>query len=266
MAFADHADDQGICWPSIGRIAWKSGYSKRQTQAIVRLLKELGILESVGHEKGGRGTPTVYRIHTEKGAKLAPFRNLKGCGRVPKTVRPSAEKGEIPNAPESSRDVSEPSVEKSSPQGSAADQNFDASTRTSAKDDYSTTLLASLENSFPDASTERLAWAIEVVRKRAKRAGKTPGSVKYFQKSLCGIFASLDATIQDWLAEQAFQLISQASIHRSDLAEELKYLAAKNDLPYSSDFVAEAIERADQRAERDRQVRSELNVGRFVSA
>ena len=38
LALADHADDDGYCYPSVGRLAWRTGYGVRQVQ---RTLKEL---------------------------------------------------------------------------------------------------------------------------------------------------------------------------------------------------------------------------------
>ena len=44
LAFADHADDLGRCWPGIDRIAWKCGYSDRSVQRKIGALKDRGIL------------------------------------------------------------------------------------------------------------------------------------------------------------------------------------------------------------------------------
>jgi hypothetical protein len=125
LAFADHADDQGRCRPSIARVAWKSGYSKRQAQAIARDLRRAGVLEIEDHADGGRGWPIEYRIRPEKGAKLAPFNGPKGCDATAQRVRPgskrvrsSVRKGAVQRtkresilieSSEPSRTVSEPS-------------------------------------------------------------------------------------------------------------------------------------------------------------
>jgi len=110
LAFADHADDDGLAYPSIGRIAWKSGYSIRQVQTIVGELKERGILVATDGAKGGRSVATAYRICPEKGAKIAPFRPLKRVRFATERVKPTAQKGEVATAYESSVTVIEPAA------------------------------------------------------------------------------------------------------------------------------------------------------------
>lgn len=102
LALADHSDDRGSCFPSVARLAWKSGYSVRQMQAVLKALRDRGILEAVGSSVGGRGHATQYQIHPEKGAKLAPFTTervrpaaRKGCGGARKRVRSSVVKGAV---------------------------------------------------------------------------------------------------------------------------------------------------------------------------
>jgi hypothetical protein len=119
LALADHSDDRGSCYPSVARLAWKSGYSVRQMQAILKNLRVSGILEVIGSSAGGRGNATQYQIHSEKGAKLAPFSPErvrpaahKGCGEPRKRVRSSVEKGAVGRANRQSTliESSEPSV------------------------------------------------------------------------------------------------------------------------------------------------------------
>jgi hypothetical protein len=102
LALADHSDDRGFCYPSVERLAWKSSYSVRQMQAILKALRNRGILEVVGSSIGGRGHATQYLIHPEKGAKLAPFRaervrpvTRKGCGGPRERVQSSVAKGVV---------------------------------------------------------------------------------------------------------------------------------------------------------------------------
>ena len=88
LAFADHADDEGITFPSIGRIAWKTGYARRQVQVISASLRAGGLLEVMAGNRGGRSRSTLYRIRPEKGVKNAPFRPLK-------TAQSEAQKGAV---------------------------------------------------------------------------------------------------------------------------------------------------------------------------
>lgn len=116
LAMADHADDRGVCYPSVGRIAWKSGYSDRQTKTILAALRDRHVIEPMGSNVGGRGFSTRYQIHPEKGAKLAPF--ISGKSEVERServrpgvrrVKPTARKGEVATAPESSLTIIESS-------------------------------------------------------------------------------------------------------------------------------------------------------------
>lgn len=88
LAYADFADHEGgSVRPSVGYMAWKTGYSERAIQTITRELEEAGImvLEAGG---GGRDRTNRYRIDAEalpqrpswqetrasrKGAEIAPF-------------------------------------------------------------------------------------------------------------------------------------------------------------------------------------------------
>lgn len=70
LAMADHAKDDGTdCYPSIERIAWKTDYSTRQVQRVIKDLSERGILILI--RKGGRGRAAEYRIDLGK-ANIKP--------------------------------------------------------------------------------------------------------------------------------------------------------------------------------------------------
>lgn len=71
LAFADHADDEGRCWPSFQRVAHKTGYSRRQVIRICRSLKARGILERI--RQATADMPSVYRIDPSRGVKLSPL-------------------------------------------------------------------------------------------------------------------------------------------------------------------------------------------------
>lgn len=74
LALADHARDDGTyCFPSVARVAWKTGYSVRQTQRILKQLRyDLGILILV--EDGGKvGSTNQYTIDLSKAKKKKPF-------------------------------------------------------------------------------------------------------------------------------------------------------------------------------------------------
>ena len=46
LALADHANDEGVCWPSVGTLAKKCRVSKRQCQRLLEKLREDGEIEA----------------------------------------------------------------------------------------------------------------------------------------------------------------------------------------------------------------------------
>lgn len=78
LAYADHADDDGEhVYPSLARIARKTGYSRDQVRRISRELVEDGLMELVErgdkNERGQNNTPHRYRMTLEGGSKLPPL-------------------------------------------------------------------------------------------------------------------------------------------------------------------------------------------------
>jgi hypothetical protein len=61
LAIADHANDDGICWPSVARLARMARVSERQCQRLISQLVDAGELAV---ERGGHGpkSTTVYRM------------------------------------------------------------------------------------------------------------------------------------------------------------------------------------------------------------
>lgn len=121
LAYADHADHEGRnIFPSVGRIAWKTGYSERAVQQITRELETAGILIL-----DGTGPIGTNRFHIEVealpertdygGAKIAPSPAEiapGGAEFAPGGVQKTA-KGGADSAPESSYNRQlEPSVEE----------------------------------------------------------------------------------------------------------------------------------------------------------
>lgn len=72
LAIADHANDDGYCWPSMSRIAWKCGYEQKRTVSdIIRKLLASEVLVIV--ERAHGRTPTKYQIRPHRGARLPEF-------------------------------------------------------------------------------------------------------------------------------------------------------------------------------------------------
>lgn len=82
LAFADHADDEGLCYPSIGRIAAKCCVSRSTIQRKIKSLVDRGVLAV---SRGiGRTHTSRYTVRPQKGVKLRPF--------IPKRCQPDQEK------------------------------------------------------------------------------------------------------------------------------------------------------------------------------
>lgn len=65
LALADHARDDGVCWPSMRSIAAKARVDERSARRIVRRLAERGlitIIEQGGCDEDGRNVPNRYRV------------------------------------------------------------------------------------------------------------------------------------------------------------------------------------------------------------
>lgn len=64
LALADHADDNGVCWPSIGRLAQKARIEPRQAKRHLRALEKEGELFTLPQKgmPGGRGYTNLYFV------------------------------------------------------------------------------------------------------------------------------------------------------------------------------------------------------------
>lgn len=85
LAFADHADDEGYCRPSVERVAWKTGYEKRQVIRIGKKLRQSGLLKLIKKARPELGFSAIYRIHAEVGSPLPEFKKKAGDKMSPAT-------------------------------------------------------------------------------------------------------------------------------------------------------------------------------------
>lgn len=76
LALADWANDEGVAWPSMDRLAEKARIDRRSAQRIVRQLAKDGVL--VLEEGGGRSKQHKYRIQTETVANCRPLAEING--------------------------------------------------------------------------------------------------------------------------------------------------------------------------------------------
>lgn len=74
LALADWANDEGVSWPSMDRLAQKARIDRRSAQRIVRQLAKDGVLKI--EEGGGRGKQHKYLIQTETVANCRPLAEI----------------------------------------------------------------------------------------------------------------------------------------------------------------------------------------------
>ena len=154
LALADHADDDGYCYPSVGRLAWKTGYGVRQVQRTLKDLRDQKLAIPTGSVAGGRHNTVVYRLDPFAGNQKPPFQpkterqtlaDIKGANLTPfdgdseikgdtqdaervtfetQRVTPETLKGDIAMSPEPSVIIKESSKE---PSGEMSDLPSDPS-------------------------------------------------------------------------------------------------------------------------------------------
>ena len=72
LAYADHADDEGgSVFPSLARVAHKTGYSRDQVRRISKELREANLMVLV--EKATHNRPAEYRLTLDRGSILPPL-------------------------------------------------------------------------------------------------------------------------------------------------------------------------------------------------
>lgn len=100
LTLADHADDDGSkVFPSVARIAWRTGYGVRQVQRILKRLRDDLHLIQLVQKGGGRGKPSEYKLTLENGDKKTPFNEW---ARQQKGDTAMSKKGDTAMTPEPS--------------------------------------------------------------------------------------------------------------------------------------------------------------------
>ncbi|MDK1289804.1 helix-turn-helix domain-containing protein [Pseudoalteromonas umbrosa] len=62
LSFADRADEDHCCWPSIARLVKDTGLNEKTIGSNIKKLESLGLIEDTGKRKGVTGKVKVYRI------------------------------------------------------------------------------------------------------------------------------------------------------------------------------------------------------------
>lgn len=121
LSLADHADDEGTCYPSISRLCKRTGMKERGVQNVVRRLDEKGLVRVAKNE--GRKGANLYTLTPALNAGGAP-QSTPAPDAPPHQMHPRTPLQSpphpitctpAPGAPEPSRNVIEPSVPPKSP-------------------------------------------------------------------------------------------------------------------------------------------------------
>jgi len=112
IALANHADDEGYCYPSIARIASQARMTDRGVQKVIKRLCERGDL--IIQNGGGRGGTNRYKItdkpRTPFTPELSSPPNPSALNPEPRDINPEPERiNPEPRSPETLRNVKETS-------------------------------------------------------------------------------------------------------------------------------------------------------------
>lgn len=169
LAMADHAEHDGTSiFPSIGKIAWKTGYSEKQTRRIINGLVKLELLSRERRD----GYTNMYAIHIEKGVKKLPY---DGSKRDPSqnVTPPTAMTG----------DPSHSYVPPTPPIAMSPESSFQPSLNHSGADEQrkAKTTPAKQMNPMKDAIVSAFGWKWESM------SGREKGIVQKAAKELCEV-------------------------------------------------------------------------------
>ena len=116
LSLADHADDEGRCYPSIDRLSRRTGLSERAVQTNIGKLRDQGYIKVV--LRGCKGRSNLYFISPNPAAGAGYDAPKPRSRCTPQEMHPAADAPQTPqqvrpnpaaDAPEPSRTIIEPS-------------------------------------------------------------------------------------------------------------------------------------------------------------
>lgn len=89
LALADHAGEDGECWPHSGKIAEKCGLDPKTVQRHITALHERGLVTKVHRRKRSNGTLAgwLYRLECNEGTPMSPLPEEEDVEEVSKRER-----------------------------------------------------------------------------------------------------------------------------------------------------------------------------------
>ena len=97
LALADHANDEGLCWPSIGRLARRGRVGERHAMRILAGLEASGDVVVI-ERGGGKGRSNLYRVTPVSGFEEADTPRdtvTPTTGFRSQTLTPASAKGDM---------------------------------------------------------------------------------------------------------------------------------------------------------------------------
>src|SRR4029077_6240481 len=85
VALAEHADDHGICWPSLSRLALYSGVCDRAVRNAIRELEVSGLIRT--QRSLGRTASRYQLVYAEYGSGINGPNAEYGSGITPQSTR-----------------------------------------------------------------------------------------------------------------------------------------------------------------------------------
>ena len=84
LVLADHADDDGLCWPNQGTVAKRAGCTVETVRTTTRQMQADGLIEIVRLSRG-RGSSHHYRLRTPKSLGVVGLEHPKSTAETPKS-------------------------------------------------------------------------------------------------------------------------------------------------------------------------------------
>ena len=271
-ALRHFTDEDGYCWPSVKKLMEKAGPGVRDRHTLFHGLRELQRKRFVWRAKlvslkTRARTVSLYRVgaRVEKLPVRAREWGLTLVGRKHTTPRVNSPHyppgrpnrttlvGKTPT--DNSSHINLP-IEKESPLPS------EEATLTAVLDEEHVTdvLLEELSGQQPSISRDAVRQAVRLATLLASSPPRFPS---YYKTAVPDVISHFPEKLRAWLTREATGLLEKCDCShaggQADLQEELKLRAAAEGLPYDSEIIGSAIDRA----ERELQAQADLKVGRL---
>ena len=271
-ALRHFTDEDGYCWPSVKKLMEKAGPGVRDRHTLFHGLRELQRKRFVWRAKlvslkTRARTVSLYRVgaRVEKLPVRAREWGLTLVGRKHTTPRVNSSHYP-PGRTKSTTLVGKTPIDNSShinlPIVKESPLPSEEATLTAVPDEEKITklLLEELSGQQPSISRDAVRQA---VRLATLLASSPPQTEKYYLRAVPDVISHFPEKLRSWLTREAIGLLEKCDRSyaggQAELQEELKLRAAAEGLPYDSEVIGSAIDRA----ERELRGQADLKVGRL---